>query len=106
MKPARLCVLVVLALLLGLLSVSASADDAKPPERLPKLYIIGDSTVKNGTKGQMGWGDPFAGHFDPAKVTVVNRARGGRSSRTFLTEGLWDAIVADLKPGDFVLIQF
>lgn len=106
MKTSRLCVLAALALSLGLLSISASADDTRPAQRLPKLYIIGDSTVKNGTKGQMGWGDPFAGHFDPAKVTVVNRARGGRSSRTFLTEGLWDTIVADLKPGDFVLIQF
>lgn len=37
---------------------------------------------------------------------MVNRARGGRSSRTFFTEGLWEAVVADLKAGDVVLIQF
>jgi len=72
----------------------------------PALYIIGDSTVRNSTGGQMGWGDPLVAQFDPAKIEVVNRAIGGRSSRTFLTEGRWDAVMAHLQPGDFVLIQF
>ena len=72
----------------------------------PSLFIIGDSTVRNSTAGQQGWGDPLVAHFDPAKIEVVNRAIGGRSSRTFLTEGRWDAVVAHLKPGDFVLMQF
>lgn len=72
----------------------------------PTLFIIGDSTVRNSTPGQMGWGDPLVAHFDPSKIEVINRAIGGRSSRTFLTEGRWDAVIAHLKPGDFVLIQF
>lgn len=72
----------------------------------PTLYVIGDSTVRNSTGGQMGWGDPLVSRFDPAKIEVVNRAIGGRSSRTFLTEGRWDAVMAHLKAGDFVLIQF
>ena len=72
----------------------------------PALYLIGDSTVRNSTAGQMGWGDPLVREFDPAKISVVNRAIGGRSSRTFLTEGRWDAVMAHLKPGDFVLMQF
>ena len=72
----------------------------------PALYLIGDSTVRNSTVGQMGWGDPLVGEFDPAKISVINRAIGGRSSRTFLTEGRWDAVMAHLKPGDFVLMQF
>jgi sialate O-acetylesterase len=54
----------------------------------------------------MGWGDPLVNEFDPAKISVINRAIGGRSSRTFLTEGRWDAVMAHLKPGDFVLMQF
>lgn len=91
-------------------TVAASARTAAAAQeserRLPTLYIIGDSTVRNGTKGQRGWGDPIADYFDPAKITVVNRAIGGRSSRTFLTEGRWDTILTDLKPGDFVLMQF
>ncbi|MCW1924983.1 GDSL-type esterase/lipase family protein [Luteolibacter arcticus] len=72
----------------------------------PTLYIIGDSTVRNQTAGQKGWGDPLVAHFDPAKIEVVNRAIGGRSSRTFLTEGRWDAIMANLKAGDYVVMQF
>ena len=37
---------------------------------------------------------------------MVNRALGGRSSRTYLTEGQWDKVLAMLKPGDFVMMQF
>ncbi|MBN1457006.1 MAG: hypothetical protein JW912_04050 [Sedimentisphaerales bacterium] len=79
-----------------------SLDD-KPK---PTVFIIGDSTVKNSTKGLLGWGNPIADHFDMSKINVRNLARGGCSSRTYQTEGLWDEIVKELKPGDFVLMQF
>lgn len=72
----------------------------------PTLFLIGDSTVNNPNKNLQGWGTPIAALFDTNKITVVNRARGGRSSRTFYTEGLWDKVAAELKPGDFVLMQF
>lgn len=76
----------------------------------PVLYIIGDSTVKNGSgTGQQnlwGWGSFIAGYFDTTKIGVENHAIGGRSSRTFITEGRWDRILERLKPGDFVLLQF
>src|ERR1044071_542706 len=78
--------------------------------RRPTIYLIGDSTVGNGRgdgAGELGgWGDLLAEHFDTNKVRVVNRALGGRSSRTFLTEGLWDKVKKELHPGDFVLMQF
>ncbi|QJE98553.1 sialate O-acetylesterase [Luteolibacter luteus] len=72
----------------------------------PTLFIIGDSTVRNQTGGQRGWGDPLVSRFDPASIEVINRAIGGRSSRTFLTEGRWDAVLANLRAGDFVVMQF
>jgi len=72
----------------------------------PTLWIIGDSTVKVGTAGQRGWGEEIAPFFDPAKINVVNRAIGGRSSRTFITEGRWDGILGEICPGDFVIMQF
>lgn len=76
----------------------------------PALFLIGDSTVRNGRgdggNGQWGWGEPLASRFDPAKIDVVNRALGGRSSRTYLTGGQWEAVRAQLAPGDFVLVQF
>jgi rhamnogalacturonan acetylesterase len=76
----------------------------------PVLYIIGDSTVKNGDgtgKGsQWGWGSLIAASFDTTRIAVQNHAIGGRSSRTFLTEGRWDRILSTLKKGDYVIMQF
>lgn len=74
--------------------------------KLPTLFVVGDSTANNNANGGKGWGDPFVAFFDTSKLNVLNRARAGRSSRTFLTEGLWDKVLQDLKAGDYVLIQF
>jgi lysophospholipase L1-like esterase len=84
----------------------AGTAAAQTPAAIPTLFIAGDSTASNTAAGQQGWGDPVAAYFDAAKIHVANRARAGRSSRTFQTEGLWDKILADMKPGDFALIQF
>jgi lysophospholipase L1-like esterase len=77
---------------------------------LPTLFLIGDSTVRNGrgdgAGGQWGWGEPLVDRFDTSKINVVNRAVGGLSSRTYLTGGHWDRVLSMLKPGDFVLMQF
>jgi len=78
---------------------------ASPAANKPTLYIVGDSTVHNGTRGQQGWGEPIAGWFDLERIRVENHAMGGRSSRTFQTEGRWDAILKTAKAGDFVLVQ-
>jgi lysophospholipase L1-like esterase len=71
----------------------------------PILFIVGDSTVHNPGKGERGWGDVIGKSFDTNKIRVENHALGGRSSRTFITQGYWDMILAAAKPGDFVLIQ-
>lgn len=79
------------------------------PQR-PTLYLIGDSTVKNasdkGDGGMWGWGYFLPAHFDTTRIQIENHAIGGRSSRTFISEGRWDKIMARLRPGDFVLMQF
>jgi lysophospholipase L1-like esterase len=78
--------------------------------KLPTIWLVGDSTVRNGSgngaNNQMGWGDELAPFFDLSKVNVVNRAIGGRSSRTYITEGRWDQVIAMMMLGDIVLIQF
>lgn len=60
----------------------------------PVFYIIGDSTVRNGSgtgsNGQWGWGSFVADYFDTSKISIQNHAMGGRSSRTFITEGRWE----------------
>jgi lysophospholipase L1-like esterase len=78
--------------------------NARP--NLPTLFIAGDSTAANGSAGAIGWGRFLGDFFDPARIRVLNRAIGGRSSRTFVTEGAWDRLAAEIKPGDYVLIQF
>ena len=84
-------------LLLGVSILPAMAQ-------VPTLWIAGDSTANNANR--RGWGDPIADYFDQTKIHTVNRARAGRSSRTFITEGLWEKVRAEIKPGDTVLLQF
>jgi lysophospholipase L1-like esterase len=72
----------------------------------PVIHLLGDSTVRNGTPGQQGWGDSFARHIDPARAGHANHAIGGRSSRTFHTEGRWQAVRKRLRKGDVVIMQF
>ena len=81
-----------------------------PKKEKPVFYIIGDSTVRNGSgtgaDKLWGWGSFMAEDFDTTKIGVSNQAIGGRSSRTFITEGRWDKIMATLKKGDYVIMQF
>ena len=76
----------------------------------PVFYIIVDSTVKNGDgtgkNNQMGWGTVIDPYFDTSKISIRNHAIGGRSSRTFITEGRWTKILETLKKGDYVIMQF
>ena len=78
--------------------------------RKPVFYIIGDSTVKNGsgrsTNLLQGWGSFMVDYFDTTKITIQNDAIGGRSSRTFITDGRWDKILSTLQKGDYVIMQF
>lgn len=72
------------------------------------LYLIGDSTisVKDVSKyPETGWGMPFA-HFFDESVRVDNRAKNGRSTRTFIEEKLWQPLAEQLQKGDWVFIQF
>src|SRR5215831_11960168 len=87
-------------------AAETNAPFLKAPPPRPTLYLIGDSTVNTPTKGQLGWGKPIAALFDTNRINVLNKARGGRSSRTYYTEGLWEEVRSALKPGDFVLMQF
>src|ERR1700721_902692 len=58
----------------------------KPPAnpKLPTLFLVGDSTVRNGhadgAGGQWGWGEPLVDLFDTSKINVATRPSGGRSS--------------------------
>jgi lysophospholipase L1-like esterase len=77
---------------------------------LPTIFFVGDSTMNSSGKaafGEMrGWASEVGAYFDKAKINVLNRGRGGRSSRTYRNEGLWDKVLAEAKPGDFFVIEF
>ena len=75
---------------------------------LPTIYLAGDSTVCDypAERAPMtGWGQALKDFCKPG-VTVVNLAAGGRSTKSFQTEGRWKKLVDSLKPGDYVFIQF
>src|SRR5688572_22308464 len=78
-----------------------------PPKKIT-VYLIGDSTISiKETKAypETGWGMPFKIFFD-STVVVDNRAKNGRSTRTFISENLWQPVVDALKEGDYVFMQF
>ena len=75
----------------------------------PVLFLIGNSTMRNGTmgngnNGQWGWGYFANQYFDGRKISVENQALGGMSTRTFYTD-LWPAVRQALKPGDWVIVS-
>ena len=78
--------------------------------RRPVVFTIGDSTVRNsdgsGRNGQWGWGNFLGDFLNPDSFSVENHALGGRSSRTFIEEGLWQRVLDVVEEGDYVLMQF
>ena len=108
-------------LLLLIVGCAVAAEDERPivdaakvpvepiaNAALPTFHIVGDSTVRSGgvKPGLWGWGERIQPFFDTNKINVVNHAIGGRSARTYFTEGRWQKVAAAIKPGDFVIIQF
>jgi lysophospholipase L1-like esterase len=73
------------------------------------VFIAGDSTAANKAENkrpETGWGEQLQKHFDEKRVRVDNRALNGRSTRTFISEGRWQALIDNVRAGDYVLIQF
>lgn len=87
-----------------------AAGSSRVNESAPVIFLIGDSTVKNGKGkgdgGQWGWGSFFDSFFDTGRISVENHALGGRSSRTFYTEDLWNKVLPGIRKGDYLFIQF
>lgn len=119
-------------LLTGLLSAFIAEQPsgngrAGGKRKMTKVWLIGDSTVADYSLEKdyrskrypiMGWGQEFQSFMasDSLKkirhiirtdsVVVDDRARGGRSTRSFFEEGRWSEIYRSLRPGDVVMIQF
>jgi lysophospholipase L1-like esterase len=79
-----------------------------PAKKKIRLFIAGDSTASiKEVKAfpETGWGMPFV-YFWDSTVTVVNKAKNGRSTSSFQKEGLWQSIMEEAGEGDYVFIQF
>jgi len=99
------------------LSISSFAQQAPPPTppqhnvphnaplnpALPTVFVVGDSTARN--SADLGWGDHFARFFDTSRINVANRAIAGRSARSYIDEGHWADTLAEMKAGDYLLLQ-
>ena len=75
----------------------------------PVLFLVGNSTMRTGTRGngdngQWGWGFFAHEYFDEKKITVENHALGGTSSRTFYRR-LWPDVKKGIRKGDYVIIE-
>lgn len=95
---------------LGMLVTMSILSFSYIQKHTPTLYLVGDSTVKNGQdkgdRNEWGWGSLLTAYLDTTKIQIQNRALGGTSTRTYRSKGLWESVLEDLKPGDFVAIQF
>jgi lysophospholipase L1-like esterase len=92
--------------LIGCLFLLAAFDFQE--KKKIKIFLAGDSTIsikEVKVYPETGWGMPFV-HFWDSTVTVVNRAKNGRSTKTFINEGLWNSIINEAGEGDYIFIQF
>lgn len=95
--------------ILFLLSVAAFLSLSESGTTSVTIHVIGDSTVCNYAASaypQTGWGQELAAFFDSSKVKINNVAIGGRSSKTFYTDGRLASLKSYVKSGDFIFIQF
>jgi pectinesterase len=82
--------------------------DGWNPAAAPTVHFAGDSTMAekgDSTYPERGWGQLFRERLAP-DWRLVNHAANGRSTLSFRTLGHWEKLMAQLNPGDWVVIQF
>lgn len=76
------------------------------PVTVPTLFLAGDSTVTDQpAEPAASWGQMLTALFQP-DIAVANHAESGETLKSFVTELRFDKLLSQLKPGDWVLIQF
>lgn len=94
----------ILTMVLAVLAISSFRAD-----KTKTIFMIGDSTMANkdisGDKQERGWGMMLQNYFDDG-IIVDNHAMNGRSSKSFINEGRWKAVLDRIMPGDYLIIQF
>ena len=98
MKLLSICILAVLSLAFMI-----------PAKNKITIWMCGDSTMSiKETKAypETGWGMPFNYFWDSSQIAVVNKAKNGRSTKTFISEGIWQSVIDNVQEGDYVFIEF
>ena len=101
-------VLVLLFLVLSFEMASAQQAVTENSGKKITVFTIGDSTMANKkaeVAPETGWCQAFPTFVDET-VVIKNRAVNGRSTKSFITEGRWKAVLDSLQSGDYVFIQF
>ena len=97
-----------LSSLLVALALPAMAVAQVPSDTIT-VFMIGDSTMANKPldkeNQERGWGQMLPIYLEGA-IKVDNHAVNGRSSKSFIDEGRWDKVREQIRPGDYVIIQF
>ena len=93
------------SLVAGMILATALVSRTRPIT----VWLAGDSTMAQkqpDKRPETGWGEALQPCFDSTVVRIANRAMNGRSTRSFVAEGRWKAIIDSLAAGDYVFIQF
>jgi lysophospholipase L1-like esterase len=94
----------IAVILFALMSIWAFVQPEKPT-----IFLAGDSTMatkKTKAFPETGWGQVLSSFADTSRIAFQNFAKNGRSTKSFIAEGLWGTIMARVKPGDYVFIEF
>jgi DNA sulfur modification protein DndE len=94
--------MLILGFMLVIISINFTTDE------IIHIYLIGDSTMANKPledNPERGWGQMFHEFFTD-DVIIHNHAVNGRSTKSFIKQNRWQAVLDSLQPGDYVMIQF
>ncbi len=103
----RILLFLTVCLLAGCGSGKVATKTAVKPDPSCKVFLAGDSTCaprKEKDRPKWGWGEKLEALLDG--YIVVNKAVGGRSTKSYIDEGRWDKLIAEVGKGDVVMIQF
>jgi lysophospholipase L1-like esterase len=87
----------------------SAADGSAAHRRLTTVFVAGDSTAATwpaSVAPKAGWGQALPAFLDPRRMRVDNLALSGASSKSFVEAGLLDQILANIRPGDYLVISF
>lgn len=79
-----------------------------PGKKKVQIYMAGDSTMSvydTARTPQRGWGQVFHEFFNN-DVEIHDLARGGRSTKSYIAEGLWQKLIGNVQKDDWVFIEF